>query len=580
MKEDTRNFVMFAVLAALILFGWPFLSARFFPVANPPATRIVNGKSQALPNPAADPTADGPVATRDRAVVLHEAPRVRIATPKLAGSINLKGPRIDDLVLVQYKETVAKDSAPIRLLSPAGAPETYFAQFGWRGDGLKVPDANTVWKASAPVLSPGHPVALTADNGAGLAFRIDLSVDDGYMVTVRQTVGNASGATVPVAAYGLVSRTGVSKDATSKTIHTGPMSAHDGSADYGENFPDLDKTPQKFTTTGGWLGFTDKYWLTALVPDQARGFDGEFRAGAGEGVTRAYQADFTAAPQTLRPGQAVTQVSRFFAGAKETRLIDRYNDGGAGVAGIANFDRAIDWGWFRVVEKPIFYYLDWLFRHVGNYGLAIVLLTCTIRLLMFPIAQRQFASMASMRALQPKLKAVQERYKDDKARQQQEVMALYKQEKVNPLAGCLPTFLQIPIFYALYKMLLVTIEMRHQPFMLWIKDLSAPDPLTPVNLFGVLPFNPPGVLHLGLLAILLGVTIWLQMRMNPAAADPTQQQVMQFMPWIMMLFFAPLAAGLQLYYIASNLLTLAQQRFLYSRHPQLKVPKVAAGRTT
>ena len=351
------------------------------------------------------------------------------------------------------------------------------------------------------------------------------------------------------------------------------MSAHDGKADYGVDFADVDKGAQHFSSTGGWLGFTDKYWLTALVPDQARPFDGEFRAGDGTGPTRAYQADFTAAPQLLRPGQTVTQVSRLFAGAKETRLIDRYNDGGNGMPGIANFDRAIDWGWFRIVEKPIFYYLDWLFRHVGNYGLAIVLLTCTIRLLMFPIAQRQFASMAAMRALQPKMKAVQERFKDDKQRQQQEVMALYKQEKVNPLAGCLPTFLQIPIFYALYKMLLVTIEMRHQPFALWIKDLSAPDPLTPVNLFGLLPFTPPGVLHLGLLAILLGVTIWLQMRMNPAAADPTQQQVMQFMPWIMMLFFAPLAAGLQLYYIASNLLTLAQQRILYARHPQLKTPK-------
>ncbi|WP_174297500.1 membrane protein insertase YidC [Sphingomonas bacterium] len=574
MKEDSRNFILFAVLAALILFGWPFVSGRLFPAANPPATRIVNGKSQALPNPAADPTADGPVATRDRRVVLAESPRVRIITPRLAGSINLKGPRIDDLVLVQYKETVARHSAPIRLLSPAGAAEAYFAQFGWRGDGLKTPDADAVWKASAPVLSPGHPVALTADNGAGLAFRIDLAVDDGYMISIRQSVGNTGASAVPVAAYGLVSRSGVSKDATSRTIHTGPMSAHEGKADYGIDFADVDKAPQRFTTAGGWLGFTDKYWLTALVPDQARGFDGEFRAGAGAGQARAYQADFTAAPQQLRPGQVVTQTSRFFAGAKETRLIDGYNDGTYGGGGIANFDRAIDWGWFRVVEKPIFYYLDWLFRHVGNYGAAIVLLTCTIRLLMFPIAQRQFASMAAMRAIQPKMKALQERHKDDKTRAQQEVMALYKAEKVNPLAGCLPTFLQIPIFYALYKMLLVTIEMRHQPFVAWIKDLSAPDPLTPVNLFGLLPFTPPGVLHLGILAILLGGTIWLQMRMNPAAADPTQQQVMMFMPWIMMLFFAPLAAGLQLYYIASNLLTLAQQRFLYSRHPQLKVAAV------
>ena len=261
------------------------------------------------------------------------------------------------------------------------------------------------------------------------------------------------------------------------------------------------------------------------MPDQARRFDGEFRASDGAGAARAYQADFTAAPLIVRPGRQVTQASRLFAGAKETRLIDAYNDGtpianGGSGGAIANFDRAIDWGWFRVVEKPIFYYLDWLFRHVGNYGVAIVLLTCTIRLLMFPVAQRQFASMAAMRAIQPKMKAIQDRHKEDKARAQQEVMALYRQEKVNPLAGCLPTFLQIPIFYALYKMLLVTIEMRHQPFVAWIRDLSAPDPLTPVNLFGVLPFDPPGVLHLGVLAIILGATMWAQFRMNPSAPDP------------------------------------------------------------
>ena len=555
MKEETRNFVLFAAVAALILLVWP----RLFP-ANPPATRVGAGKSHALPNPGAQPTLNTPAAVRDRRTVLAESPRVRIETPALSGSIDLKGPRIDDLVLTRYKETVAKGSAPIRLLSPAGAPDAYFAQFGWRGQGLTPPGPDTVWRASAPVLSPGRPVTLSADVGA-LKYRLIVSVDDDYMFTVRQIVGNAGGAAVPVAAYGLVSRVGVSKDASSRQIHTGPMSAHEGHADYGTAFADLDKAPQRFTTTGGWLGFTDKYWLTALVPDQGASFDGEFRAGD----DKAYQADFTASLRTLPPDKAITQTSRLFAGAKETRLIDRYGD-----AGIARFDYAIDWGWFRVVEKPIFYYLDWLYRHVGNFGLAIVLLTCTIRLLMFPVAQRQFASMAQMRALQPKMKAVQERWKDDKQRQQQEVMALYRTEKVNPLAGCAPAILQIPIFYALYKMLLVTIEMRHQPFLLWIKDLSAPDPLTPVNLFGFLPFNPPGVLHLGVLAILLGGTMWAQMRMNPASPDPAQQQVMAFMPWIMMLFFAPLAAGLQLYYIASNLITLAQQRVLYARHPVLR----------
>jgi YidC/Oxa1 family membrane protein insertase len=385
------------------------------------------------------------------------------------------------------------------------------------------------------------------------------------MFTVTQTVLNGGAGAVPVATYGYVNRMGVSKDPSTWTAHTGPMSEHNGGADYSVKFTHVDEAPQKFSTTGGWLGFTDKYWHTALIPDQARPFDGQFRAGANQ----AYQADYATQPQLLPPGKSLTQTSRFFAGAKEVRLLDRYQD-----AGVPKFDYAIDWGWFQIVEKPIFYYLDWLFRMVGNFGVAIILLVITIRVLMFPIAQRQFASMAKMRVLQPKMKAIQERYKDDKVRQQQEVMALYKAEKANPIAGCLPSLLQIPIFYALYKVLMLSIEMRHQPFALWIHDLSAPDPLTPVNLFGLLPFTPPGMLHLGILAILLGVTMWGQMKMNPAAMDPTQQQVMMLMPWMMMLFFAPLAAGLQLYYIVSNLWTIAQQKLLYARHPQLKTAPV------
>ena len=363
--------------------------------------------------------------------------------------------------------------------------------------------------------------------------------------------------------YALVNRTEPAADkGKAWNIHVGPMSVHDNAADYGKAFKDIAAAPQTFSSTGGWLGFTDKYWLTALIPDQHAPFAGQFRAGA----NGTYQGDVSLGARTLAPGQTLASSVRLFAGAKETRLLDRYTD--AGVA--QKLDYALDWGWFRLVEKPIFYYLDWLFRAVGNFGVAIVLLTITIRALMFPIAQRQFASMAKMRVIQPKMKALQERYKDDKERMQREVMGLYKTEKVNPLAGCLPTFLQIPIFYALYKVLMLTIEMRHQPFAAWIVDLSAPDPLTPVNLFGLLPFTPPGFLHLGVLAILLGITMWLQFRMNPSGPDPATQQVMGIMPWVMMFIFAPLAAGLQLYYVASNLISIGQQRLLYARHPQLK----------
>uniref|UniRef100_UPI0015759465 membrane protein insertase YidC n=1 Tax=Sphingomonas bacterium TaxID=1895847 RepID=UPI0015759465 len=502
---------------------------------------------------------DGPAATRDRAVVLAESPRVRIETPALKGSINLRGARLDDLLLLRHRETVAANSPPIRLFSPAGAPEPYFVQLGWK-DG---PAPDTLWRASAPVLTPGKPVDLDAAGPSGQRYRLEIAVDNDYLFTVRQIVANGGAAAVPVSPYALVSRTEpAAEKGKAWNIHVGPMSVHGGGADYGQKFKDIAATPQTFSSTGGWLGFTDKYWLTALIPDQHGAFNGEFRAAA----NGSYQGDVSFAPRQLAPGQTLATTLRLFAGAKETRLLDRYTD-----AGIAQkLDYALDWGWFRLVEKPIFYYLDWLFRLVGNFGVAIVLLTITIRALMFPVAQRQFASMAKMRVIQPKMKALQERHADDKERMQREVMQLYKTEKVNPVAGCLPTFLQIPIFYALYKVLMLTIEMRHQPFAGWISDLSAPDPLTPVNLFGLLPFTPPGFTHLGVLAILLGVTMWLQFRMNPSGPDPTTQQVMGFMPWIMMFIFAPLAAGLQLYYVASNLISIGQQRLLYARHPQLR----------
>lgn len=558
--QNQRNLILAALLSALVFLGWTWVSNRYFPVAAPPATKIVDGRQVPLPAP----DAPKPAVVKDRAAVLAASPRVAIATPRLAGSINLRGARLDDLVLLDHRETVAPGSPPVRLLSPGGAPEAYFAQFGWSGAGIALPTADTLWTASGTRLTPATPVTLSWNNGQGLLFAITLAVDPDYMFTVRQTVANASARAVSVKPYGLVSRVGPSKDPSSWTMHTGPIGAFNGSTDYSVSFKDLDKAGAagtRFDTRGGWIGFGDKYWQTALVPPQQAPVNAGFRAGDG-GL---YQADLTPAAVSVAPGQTAATEQRFFAGAKEVSILDMYERGG-----IAQFDRAIDWGWFVWFEKPIFYLLDWLFRHVGNFGVAIILLTCVVRALLFPVAQRQFSSMASMRKVQPKMKELQERYKDDKPRLQQEMMQLYKQEKVNPLAGCLPIFIQMPIFIALYKVLMLSIEMRHQPFMLWIRDLSAPDPLTPVNLFGYLPFTPPPMLHLGVLAILLGVTMWLQFRMNPAQMDPSQQQVMQFMPWMMMLFFAPLAAGLQLYYVANNLLSLAQQQFLYARTPGLR----------
>jgi YidC/Oxa1 family membrane protein insertase len=332
-----------------------------------------------------------------------------------------------------------------------------------------------------------------------------------------------------------------------------------GAANYSWGFEDLRESgDQRFSSTGGWLGFTDKYWLTAVIPDQKKSVEAGFLSGR----TGGFQAVATPAPTIVQPGKAARHQSRIFAGAKEVRTLDNYS-----AALGTELERAIDWGWFRWFMKPIFWLLNWLFAVFGNFGVAIIVLTLIVRGLMFPIAQRQFRSMAAMRVLQPKVKALQERYKDDKPRMQQEMLKLYQEEKVNPMAGCLPILLQIPIFYALYKVLMLAVEMRHEPFALWIKDLSAPDPLTPVNLFGFLDFTPPSFLALGILPILLGVTMWLQFKLNPAPMDPVQQQVFSIMPWVLMFVMAPFAAGLQLYWTVSNLLTIAQQKFLYSRYP-------------
>ncbi len=579
MNNDNKNFVLFAVIAALILFGWPLLQGKFFPTANPPVTKVQDGKSKPLPQPQADPAADSPAATRALKTVLTEsaAQRVAIDTPTLKGSINLKGARIDDLILAKYGETVAKNSPPIRLLTPSGAPDAYFVGFSWGNNGLNPPAPDTVWQASGTVLAPGKPVTLDAANAAGQRFRIALSVDDSYMFTVAQTVANAGSAPVPVATYNYVGRFGHSKDPDTWTMHTGPTWAANGGAVYDISFDNLDgKEPgfwsrlfgtkavagdNPFSSTGGWFGFSDKYWLTALIPDQGALITGKFR-----GDRKFYNAEIFSQSRLLQPGKKITQQSRFFAGAKEVATLQNYQNH----AGVPLFDKAIDWGWFEIFEKPIFLVLDWLFRMIGNFGLAIICLTFIVRGLMFPIAQRQFASMASMRAIQPKMKALQERYKDDKVRQQQEIMALYKAEKVNPLAGCAPTLLQIPVFYALYKVLMLTIEMRHQPFALWIKDLSAPDPATVLNLFGYLNFTPPHFLAIGVIPVLLGISMYFQFKLNPAPMDETQKQVFSIMPWMLMFVMAPFAAGLQVYWITSNCLTMAQQRWLYSRHPALK----------
>jgi len=555
--------ILAVVLSALVLIGWGFATEYFFPAANPPTTKVERGREVAQPQPQAGPADTGPVATRDRQAVIAETPRVAIATPRLRGSINLKGARIDDLVLTTERETIAPNSPPVRLFSPSGAQGAYFAAFGWSDQGLNAPGPDTLWTASGDRLTPTTPVTLSWDNGQGQVFEIRLSVDENYLFTVDQRVINRAGAPVAVHPFALVNRIGESQDPSSWTNHLGPVGVFNGTANYDSDFKDVREAGQvTFQSQGGWIGFADKYWLAAIVPDQGANVSAAFRHNP---RSDAYQAD-VAPPQTvLAPGQTQRTVNHLFAGAKEVALLESYSTELG-----TQLERAIDWGWFRWFMKPIFTLLVWLFEHLGNFGLAIICLVVIVRLLLFPIAQRQFASMANMRALQPKMKALQERHKDDRMKLQEEMMKLYREEKVNPAAGCLPILLQIPIMYALYKVLLLSVEMRHKPFILWIRDLSAPDPLTPVNLFGYLSFTPPHILAIGVLPILVGVSIWIQQKLAPAATDPVQQQVMGLMPWVLMFIMAPFAAGLQLYWFTNNILSILQQRILYARNPELK----------
>ncbi len=569
--DEKRNLIFAVLLTGLILFGWPYVASYFFPTAAPVAS---TAKSTASPAGAATSdvaveAAPAQVQAIPLANALQSSARILVETPKLKGSINLEGAKIDDLVLLTHRTELAKDSPPVRLFAPSGTKNAYFARFGWAGSGITAPNDKTVWTPSGNKLTPSTPVTLSWTNAQSQKFEIALSIDDNFMITAKQRFTNNGTTPAEIANFALLSRTGKPADATSggsifTHIHIGPVGVFDDHPNYDWGYVDVAENNGEaaFTSTGGWLGFTDKYWLGALIPDQKTPVSAKFRASGD-----VYQAQVIPTRNTsVSAGATFDSSARVFAGAKEMAVLAAYSQD----LGIPYLDYAIDWGWFWFIAIPFFWILHWLFEVFGNFGVAIIGLTVIVRGFMYPVAQKQFASMAQMRAVQPKLKALQERWKDDKPRLQQEMMQLYKEEKVNPLAGCLPILLQIPIFFALYKILLLSIEMRHQPFVLWLKDLSAPDPLTPINLFGLLPFDPPSFIAIGILPILLGVTMWLMQRLNPQPMDDVQKQVFAVMPWFLMFIMAPFAAGLQLYWVMSNLVSIAQQKWLYSRHPILR----------
>lgn len=561
--NNNTNFILAITLSVLILIGFN----QFYTLPHKKAL-LEQGMAdkilQAPSTPQAAATA-APAAPRPRAVVLKETPRIALANAKIHGSLNLRGARFDDITLNNYRETVAADSPQVVLLSPAGsaAPaQPYYAEFGWLAEDktIKLPDSDTVWTSSDTTLTPGKPVTLHWDNGAGLYFERSIALDDAYMFTVSQKVVNNSTANVSLYPFALISRHGVPRTLGFSTLHEGMLGVLDGQLKE-KNYKKLKEEPlTSFTSTGGWLGITDAYWLTSLIPSQQTSITAHFADGMVQGLDH-YQADMQEAAQPLAAKGEITSTSHFFVGAKEVNLLDGYGKQYT----IPMFDKAVDFGWFYFIAKPFFYLLVFFGDHIGNYGLAIIAFTLLLRASFYPLSESSYTSMARMKTLQPEVEKIRARYAGDPLKTNEEVAALYKREKLNPMGGCLPMLLQIPVFFALYKVLLVSIEMRHAPFYGWIHDLSAADPTNLFTLFGLLPFEPPVFLHLGALPLLMGLTMFAQQRMNPPPADKTTAQMFVFMPLIFTFLLAKMPAGLVIYWTLSNLIAILQQQLIKHR---------------
>ena len=579
--EEIRNVILAIVLSVIIIVGFQLYFEEPPPPGGPetaeqalrtgdPDLPHAPAEETRTPSVAADeslipsaPGVRGPGPGTRRAELIEAGARVPILSKRLGGSISLAGGHLDDLSLADYRETLSPDSPEIILLTPQGARDAYFAQFGWvpaAGAGTVVPTPETVWTARGKVLTPDTPVTLSWDNGQGLRFSKTIKMDEDYMFTVTQRVENEGNRPVTLYPFGLIRRHGTPEVTGFYILHEGPYGVFDGTlkeVDYDEL---QDTGSIKQTGIGGWIGITDKYWLTALVPDQEARADSRFTHRADDGEDR-YQVDYLGQKTVVAAGGGNEVRSHLFAGAKEVDLLDSYMKS----LGVQRFDLAIDWGWFYFLTKPIFHGLVWINGYAGNFGVAILLLTVAIKLAFFPLANKSYTAMSKMKKLQPEMLKLRERFEDDKARLNQEMMALYKREKTNPASGCLPILIQIPVFFALYKVLFVTIEMRHSPFYGWIRDLSASDPTSVFNLFGLLPFTPPEFLMIGAWPLFMGLTMYLQQKLNPQPPDPLQAKIFLFLPIMFTFLLARFPAGLVIYWAWNNLLSILQQWVIMKR---------------
>jgi YidC/Oxa1 family membrane protein insertase len=557
---ELRNLVVALVLATLTMVGWQYFYERPRMEKLPPA-------AQAQPLKEAPAVVHRDIDTK-QVVMRDAAPKVNIRTDRLHGSISLRGARIDDLTLAQYRETIDKDSPEVRLLSPTASELPFFVETGMlpAAHGQRVPDANTVWQADGTELTQDKPVTLSWSNGQGLRFEKKIALDDAYMFTVTTTVKNNSGAAVTLYPYGLISRAYDDNTKHVYFMHEGPLGVMNNVLSDISYKSLREDGAQKFEASKGWIAVTDKYWLTAIIPSNDTVFDATYNARntARDNHTR-YQADLRAQALEVPARSEVTNEVRIFAGAKEVKLLDAYRL----QFNIPLFDRAVDFGSLYFLTKPIFFVLSYFYSLIGNFGIAIMLLTVCIKILLFPLASKSMTAMAQMKILTPKMKELRERHGHDKMKLNQEMMNLYKSEKVNPMSGCLPILLQIPVFFALYRVLYTTLEMRHAPFFGWVHDLSAPDPTTVFNLFGLLPYDPtavlPHFLHIGVWPLIMCATMVIQQRLNPKPADEIQAAVMNWMPFIFLFMFSGFAVGLVIYWAWNNVLSILQQLYINSR---------------
>ena len=581
MDGQNKNIILATALSFIVILVWFWLFPPPEPVAPPPQT--ATEQTTATPGtatPPAEQAATIPGGASSATPLSAQAPRIAVDTPSLKGSISLQGGRFDDLALKKYRETLDPKSPIVTLLSPVGEGSAYYALYGWSPSGgltaTDVPDANTEWtQVGTGALTPKTPVTLQWDNGKGLVFRNEIAVDDLYMFRMTQSVTNDTGAPVSLAPYGVVARHGLPKDLQNFFVsHEGIVLRTDGTLEEvkykaATKLPEIpnEGMPAEVlsATKDGWIGFSSKYWMTVLVPEQGKPFSAVTRYAPGADL---YQTQTRDRIFTVAPGETGSTTSQLFAGAKEWETLERYQNQG----GIAGFVDAIDWGYFFFLTKPIFRVLHFLHAHIGNMGVSIIALTFLLKALVFPLAYKSYVSMARMKELQPELTALKERAGDDKPLMQKEMMRLYKEKKVNPAAGCLPILIQIPIFFSLYKVIFVTLELRQAPFFGWLQDLSVRDPSSIFNLFGLLPWAPPepgtmvATVFIGLLPILLGISMWLQQKLNPTPPDATQAMIFAWMPWVFMFMLGNFASGLVLYWITNNTITFTQQFLIMKSH--------------